>query len=245
MTAHKSLLSMLLFLLCLSNSADAQLKLSEPKVDDEETAAESRESDLPTSSRLRKRKSSGTSPVRKPNASTRKDKSEQGPAALSEDSSDATPESTDPSSLASSPGTTSHATSESASKANGLENSHRTFAGNAVERKVAPAWSLISQDPEPTVFFRAAAPRSAAIAEDATLNDVCHVGASCWAVGERGVVIQSGDHGQTWTTAMTPIDCSLQSVCFLTNRMGWIAGYRAIPGTSQLTAVLFQTRDRR
>ena len=233
MTAHKSLLSILLSLLCIANSADAQLKLSEPRVDEEESAAESSDADLPTSSRLRNKKNPGISPAKKPTASTNKDESDSSPATVDEDSNNAESESMTP----------SRATSESASVANDLEHSPRTSMGKGVANNIPTTWSLISQDPEPREFFRSAAPRTTAIAEDATLNDVCHVGASCWAVGDRGVVVRSNDHGQTWTTAMTPADCSLQSVCFLTNRLGWIAGYRVIPGTSQFSAVLFQTRD--
>jgi photosystem II stability/assembly factor-like uncharacterized protein len=233
MTAHKSLLSLLLFLLCISNSANAQLKLSEPKVDEEESAAESSDIDLPTSSRLRKKKNPGISPAKKPTASTSNDESDSSPTTVDEDSSNAESESMVP----------SRATSEAASAAKDPENSPRTSAGKGVANHSVDSWSLIAQDPEPTEFFSSAAPRTIAITEDATLNDVCHVGASCWAVGERGVVVRSNDHGQTWTTAITPVDCSLQSVCFLTNRMGWIAGYRVISGTSQLSAVLFQTRD--
>jgi photosystem II stability/assembly factor-like uncharacterized protein len=232
MTAHNTLFSILLSLLCIANSADAQLKLSEPKVDEEESAAESSNVDLPTSSRLRK-KNPGISPAKKPAVSAKKDKSDSSPATIDEDPSNAESKSMTP----------SRATSESASAANDSERSPRTSTGKGVANSIPTTWSLIAQDPQPTEFFSSAAPRTIAIAEDATLNDVCHVGASCWAVGERGVVVQSGDNGQTWTTAMTPVDCSLQSVCFLTNRMGWIAGYRVIPGTSQLTAVLFQTRD--
>ncbi len=238
MTAHRSLFSILLFLLCIFNSADAQLKLSEPKVDEEESAAESVESDLPTSSRLRKKKNTGSASAKKAAASTSKDESEQSPAALDNDSLDVISESTVPS-----PVRTPGKTSESASASNRSRRTNRTSASQGIAQNTAPAWSLIAQDPEPQAFFSSAAPRTTAISEDAALNDVCHVGASCWAVGERGVVVRSNDQGQTWTTAMTPVDCSLQSVCFLTNRLGWIAGYRVIPGSSQLSAVLFQTRD--
>lgn len=102
---------------------------------------------------------------------------------------------------------------------------------------------LITEDPAASTFFSAGIPRTNAVGEDATLNDVCHVGPLCWAVGERGVVCFSSDNGETWTTRFTPMDCSLKSVCFLTNRVGWIAGLRILPGTSQHTAVLLETRD--
>ena len=224
MTAHKTLLSILLFLVCISSSADAQLKLSEPKAEDEGAAIETNEPDLPTSSRLRKRKDPGASSPR--NTKALNLETDDASATPSNDSIEAAEESVTPPAASASRTTTNPAPSSIVAK-----------------RTTIPAWSLITQDPEPSMFFSSAVPRTEAIAEDATLNDVCHVGASCWAVGERGVVCRSNDHGQTWTTAMTPMDCSLQSVCFLTNRMGWIAGYRVIPGTAQLSAVLFQTRD--
>lgn len=102
---------------------------------------------------------------------------------------------------------------------------------------------FVSEDPAPSAFFSAAVPRNPHMAHDATLNDVCHVGTICWAVGERGVVCFSNDAGTTWASRFVPIECSLRSVCFLTNKIGWIAGIRILPGTSQQSAVLLQTRD--
>ena len=224
MTAHTTLLSILLFVLCISRSADAQLKLSEPKADDEGAAIDTNAPDLPTSSRLRKKKDPGASSAQSTKASNIE--TDDASATPSEDSIEAAEESGTPPAASRSGSTTNPAADNRGAK-----------------RTTSPAWSLITQDPEPAMFFSSAVPRTEAIAEDATLHDVCHVGASLWAVGERGVVCRSNDHGQTWSTAMTPMDCSLQSVCFLTNRMGWIAGYRVIPGTAQLSAVLFQTRD--
>lgn len=229
MTAHKTLLSVLLFLLCISHSVDAQLKLSEPKADEEGVASDSNAPDLPTSSRLRKKKAAGTAPVRNMKAAKIEASS------IDTDDVDARPGED-----------LIEATDESLTRpalSTGRPSADLSLPHAGVKRAATVTWSLVTQDPEPTMFFSAAVPRTEAIADDATLNDVCHVGATCWAVGERGVVCRSDDLGQTWSTAMTPIDCSLQSVCFLTNRIGWIAGYRVIPGTSQLSAVLFQTRD--
>jgi photosystem II stability/assembly factor-like uncharacterized protein len=227
MTAHKTLLSILLCLLCISNSVNAQLKLSEPKADDEGVAPDSNAPDLPTSSRLRKKQAAGTAPARNIKAANiDADDAADAAAMQGKDLIEAADESVTPS--ASSPGGAPPDPS---------------LARAGVKKTATMTWSLIQRDAEPSMFFSAAVPRTEAIAEDATLNDVCHVGALCWAVGERGVVCRSDDFGQTWSTAMTPIDCSLQSVCFLTNRIGWIAGYRNVPGTSQLAAVLFQTRD--
>ncbi|MCA9009117.1 MAG: hypothetical protein KDB01_05190 [Planctomycetaceae bacterium] len=93
-------------------------------------------------------------------------------------------------------------------------------------------------------FFSGPIPRTSAIIGDASLNDVCHVGSRIWAVGERGVICFSDNAGATWAARVTPMECSLQSVCFLTNTIGWVAGTRTRPDTGlQSSAVLLHTRD--
>lgn len=104
-------------------------------------------------------------------------------------------------------------------------------------------FELLNEDGVLPDFFSGPIPRTKAIGEDASLNDVCHIGNRCWAVGERGVICISDNGGQSWTTAFTPMECSLRSVCFLTNNIGWVAGLRDIANTSQETAVLIHTRD--
>lgn len=107
-----------------------------------------------------------------------------------------------------------------------------------------PTLELRECDLSAEPFFSAAIPRTTAITSDACLNDICNVGALTWAIGERGVICFSADAGATWTTRITPFDCSLKSVCFLTNTIGWVAGSRTQPGNSdQQSAVLLQTRD--
>lgn len=107
-----------------------------------------------------------------------------------------------------------------------------------------PTIALREFDPPGEPFFSAAIPRTVAIANDSSLNDVCNVGSLTWAVGERGVICFSEDAGATWTTRITPFECSLKSVCFLTNTIGWVAGSRTQPGaSSQQSAVLLHTRD--
>jgi len=107
-----------------------------------------------------------------------------------------------------------------------------------------PAFGLLESDPQGVPFFSGAVPRTAAIASDASLNDVCSIGKLAWAVGERGVICFSDDAGSSWTTRVTPFECSLKSVCFLTNTIGWVAGARIVPGSNpQRLAVLLSTRD--
>ena len=106
------------------------------------------------------------------------------------------------------------------------------------------AFELLASDPQGAPFFSGAIPRTAAIASDASLNDVCNVGKLLWAVGERGVICFSEDAGSSWTTRVTPFECSLKSCCFLTNTIGWVAGTRIVPGSNpQKLAVLLSTRD--
>ncbi len=106
------------------------------------------------------------------------------------------------------------------------------------------AFELLESDAQGVPFFSGAIPRTAAIASDASLNDVCSIGKLGWAVGERGVICFSDDAGSSWTTRVTPFECSLKSVCFLTNTIGWVAGTRIVPGSNpQRLAVLLSTRN--
>ena len=102
---------------------------------------------------------------------------------------------------------------------------------------------LLSEDSAPALFFAGPIPRSKSVANDATLNDVCGVGSNCWAVGERGVVLRSHDAGQTWETSVLSTECSLASVCFLTNQTGFVAGSRYDSLNRRRRPVLLSTRD--
>ena len=118
------------------------------------------------------------------------------------------------------------------------------------DRMTSPAnsalatFELLESDPQAAPFFTGPIPRTAAMASDASLNDICCVGKMAWAVGERGVICFSADAGSSWTTRITPFECSLRSVCFLTNTIGWVAGTKIVPGSNpQQLAVLLSTRD--
>lgn len=79
--------------------------------------------------------------------------------------------------------------------------------------------------------------------DDASLNDVTFVGQNGWAVGEHGVIRRTKDGGRTWTLEQAPRSASLRSVCFLTNRIGWIAGGNIEPYTQAERGVLFLTNN--
>src|SRR5262245_6489225 len=68
--------------------------------------------------------------------------------------------------------------------------------------------------------------------DDATLHDVTCVGTQlAWAVGERGSIWKTGDGGRTWQFSPAPVECALQSVCFLTDKIGWAVGGGIAPYT--------------
>ncbi|MEO2017386.1 MAG: YCF48-related protein [Fuerstiella sp.] len=110
----------------------------------------------------------------------------------------------------------------------------------------SPRASVLTVVPEeniPAPFFAGPVPRTAAIADDASLHDVCSVGTDVWAVGDRGVIIRSDDGGITWQTTILPFECSLQTVCFLTNQVGYVAGARFDHFARRYHGLLLKTRD--
>jgi photosystem II stability/assembly factor-like uncharacterized protein len=114
---------------------------------------------------------------------------------------------------------------------------------SAGQVETAVSIRLIDRDADRPAFWEGFFPRSAAMLDDAQLNDLCSVGSNCWAVGERGVVLTSLDQGTTWSVAALPFDCKLQCVTFLTNRIGWIAGTTIDRYSTDSQAVLLATRD--
>lgn len=98
---------------------------------------------------------------------------------------------------------------------------------------------------EPDRAAALAAPREPTpLEEDAQLHDVRFVGDRAgWAVGERGVIWHSGDGGATWQLQSSGVNCELYSVCFLTDRVGWVAGGGTAPFTHVPYGVLLFTRD--
>ena len=57
------------------------------------------------------------------------------------------------------------------------------------------------------------------------LVDVTRAGERLIAVGERGIIILSDDHGRTWRQARVPVAVTLTTVTFPTPQSGWAAGH--------------------
>ncbi len=79
---------------------------------------------------------------------------------------------------------------------------------------------------------------------DAALHDVQFVSArDGWSVGDHGTLWQTADGGTSWTLVDTGTDAALRSVCLLTDRIGWIAGWQTRGSAELATGMLLATRD--
>jgi len=91
---------------------------------------------------------------------------------------------------------------------------------------------------------QAATPLVPPLLDDANLNDVQFVGQRRgWAVGDRGVIWRTDDGGETWQLQASGVDDHLTSVCFLTDRVGWVVGGRTRAHTHASRGVVLSTTD--
>ena len=82
------------------------------------------------------------------------------------------------------------------------------------------------------------------VQDDAQLHDVRFVGSRLgWAVGEHGVIWHTRDAGSTWQLQSSGVDCALRAVCFLSDRVGWVAGGGTVPFTHLSYGVVLATTD--
>ena len=85
---------------------------------------------------------------------------------------------------------------------------------------------------------------SEAMRGDARLADVCFAGPQQgWAVGDRGVIWHTEDGGRQWYLQPSGVGCTLESVCFLDEKVGWVAGGFSHPYTHASSGVLLTTTD--
>jgi photosystem II stability/assembly factor-like uncharacterized protein len=57
---------------------------------------------------------------------------------------------------------------------------------------------------------------------------VAYAGPRLIAVGSRGLIILSDDHGKTWTQAAVPVQCDLLAAHFPTANEGWVVGHGGV-----------------
>ena len=80
--------------------------------------------------------------------------------------------------------------------------------------------------------------------EDASLHDLVFIGTEIgYAVGDHGTIRKTEDGGTTWNFLESPVLSNWRSVCFLTDRIGWIAGGQV--GVNALTTrgIILHTKD--
>ena len=62
-------------------------------------------------------------------------------------------------------------------------------------------------------------------------------------MGDHGAIWHTEDGGRQWRLQPSGVNCSLQSVCFLTRKIGYVAGGSAEPYSHTGAGVLLTTRD--
>lgn len=88
------------------------------------------------------------------------------------------------------------------------------------------------------------APRVWPMQDDANLHDVQFIDTkNGWAVGDHGVIWKTTDGGRNWSLIRSPVNCPLRSLCFITERIGWIAGGGTVPFSKLGFGVLLFTAD--
>lgn len=65
-------------------------------------------------------------------------------------------------------------------------------------------------------------------AERAVFIDLARAGERLVAVGERGLILLSDDHGQSWRQASVPVSVGLTAVQFADTRNGWAVGHAGV-----------------
>ena len=79
---------------------------------------------------------------------------------------------------------------------------------------------------------------------DANLHDIEFIGTHHgWAVGDHGSIWHTSDGGRTWRFQDSGVDCTLNSICFLTNSIGWVVGGGTQPYTRRSFGVVLHTTD--
>ena len=79
---------------------------------------------------------------------------------------------------------------------------------------------------------------------DTELTDIVFVSESRgWAIGDQGMLLSTSDGGAHWESVDLNIQCRLESIYFINEQVGWIAGGYQLAGASTTQAVVLKTID--
>jgi len=81
-----------------------------------------------------------------------------------------------------------------------------------------------------------------ALASSSALRDVTLAGQRLVAVGPRGHILYSDDHGAHWQQAQVPVSADLNAVSFATPELGWAVGHDGVVLHSRDGGVHWQTQ---
>lgn len=84
-----------------------------------------------------------------------------------------------------------------------------------------------NRPPDQVPALEQAAPTGPGVA-DAAMLAVTRAGPRLVAVGERGIIRYSDDHGQSWQQASVPVSATLTEVQFVDERTGWAVGHLGV-----------------
>ncbi len=94
-----------------------------------------------------------------------------------------------------------------------------------MKRALAAAWLLAAVTASAAVSDGDLPSEPARLATRAALLDIASAGPKLVAVGDRGIVLASSDHGRTWSQSQTPTQSLLTGVCFFDADHGVAVGH--------------------
>ncbi|MCC7475395.1 MAG: hypothetical protein IT425_08370 [Pirellulales bacterium] len=103
------------------------------------------------------------------------------------------------------------------------------------------AWLVLA-----TATTRAQQPATPALPfhHDSALTCVCFIDAQQgWAVGDRGLILHTGDGGATWQQQLSNTVIHLASVHFIDPQHGWVVGGVSLPRQSATQGIVLRTTD--
>ncbi len=87
-------------------------------------------------------------------------------------------------------------------------------------------------------------PRNIAAQDDCELTDVYFRDRETgWVIGRRGLLLMTVDGGRSWEEQTLEVDCDLETICFASPSIGWIAGGYRLPHAAASRGVLLETSD--